>query len=161
VTERRATSVSLLLPHCALRASLRRVAGTITPYLAYEDTNAAIEFLSSAFGFRERLRYEDEGKVTHAELELGGDSVFLGFPGPDYRNPKRLGGSTVSVHVYVDDVDAHYAHAKAAGAEITAEPTDEEYGDRRYDAVDPEGHRWHFAQRLREVAPEDWGAQTA
>jgi len=65
------------------------------------------------------------------------------------------------VCVEVDDVDAHYAHARAAGAEITEEPTDQDYGDRRYTVVDPEGHRWFFFQHLSDVAPTDWGAQAA
>jgi PhnB protein len=134
----------------------------ITPYLLYEDGAAAIEFLTEAFGFREVLRsHSPEGRVWHAELELGGGNVFLGEPGPQYKSPKRLGTTTVGIHVYVDDVDAHYERAKAAGAEIKAEPTDQEYGDRRYSAVDPEGQEWFFAQKLREVAPEEWGATVA
>src|SRR4051812_47877141 len=92
----------------------------ITPYLLYEDTTAAIDFLTRAFGFRELLRFEDEGgTVRHAELQVGDAQVMLGHPGPDYRSPKRLGGHTVLVHVYVDDVDAHCARARAAGTEIT------------------------------------------
>jgi PhnB protein len=74
-------------------------------------------------------------------------------------SPKRGGHTGSQVHVYVDDVDAHYAQAKAAGATIVSEPTDQEYGDRRYDARDPEGHLWNFATRVRDLAPEAWGAQ--
>jgi uncharacterized glyoxalase superfamily protein PhnB len=70
----------------------------------------------------------------------------------------RLGTTTVVVHVYVDDVDAHYERAKAAGAEITQEPADQEYGDRRYTARDVEGHQWFFATRVRDVSPSEWGA---
>ena len=132
---------------------------TITPYLLYEDGAAAMDFLTSAFGFREVLRsHSPEGRVWHAELAYGDSNVFLGEPGRDYKNPKRLGAVTVGIHVYVEDVDAHYERAKAAGAEITEEPADQEYGDRRYAALDPEGHRWFFAQRVRDVAPEEWGA---
>jgi uncharacterized glyoxalase superfamily protein PhnB len=65
---------------------------------------------------------------------------------------------TQLVHAYVDDVDAHCARARAAGAKIEREPADQEYGDRNYGAIDPEGHRWFFAQKLRDVAPEEWGA---
>ena len=68
---------------------------------------------------------------------------------------------TVGAHVYVDGVDAHFEHARAAGAEILAEPADQEYGDRRYAATDPEGHHWFFAQHVRDVDPADWGGTTA
>ena len=133
----------------------------ITPYLLYEDGAAAIEFLTRAFGFRERVRHESpEGRVGHAELVLGDGAVFLGEPGSDYRGPKRLGATTVGLYVYVEDVDSHFARAKTEGAEIRTEPADQEYGDRRYTATDPEGHEWFFAQRVREVAPEEWGAKT-
>ena len=134
---------------------------TITPYLLYEDASAAIDFLTKAFGFRERLRMEDAGRVGHAELELGDGEVYLGQPGGGYKSPKRLGLRTTLIHVYVDDVDAHFERAKAAGAEITDEPADQEYGDRRYSALDPEGIEWFFAQHVREVAPEEYGATVA
>ena len=111
---------------------------TITPYLLYEDGAAAIDFLASAFGFREVLRSESpEGRVWHAELALGDGNVYLGEPGSDYRNPKRSGAMTVGIHVYVDDVDAHFEHARSAGATIRDEPADHEYGDRRYSAEYP------------------------
>jgi uncharacterized glyoxalase superfamily protein PhnB len=120
--------------------------GRIAPYLLYEDAAAAIDFLQSAFGFEEVTRMtDDEGRVNHAELRLGEDSVMLGWPGADYRSPKKADHRSGLVHVYVDDVDAHYEHAKAAGAEIIMEPTDQEYGDRRYDAYDLEGQFWSFS----------------
>jgi uncharacterized glyoxalase superfamily protein PhnB len=72
--------------------------------------------------------------------------------------PDRLGQTTTIVHVYVANVDAHFRHAEASGARITREPADEAYGDRRYDCKDLEGHDWSFAQILRHVAPEEWGA---
>src|SRR5688572_893436 len=85
---------------------------TITPYLLYEDTAAAIDWLSRAFGFEERLRFTDEGgTVTHAELTLGDGAVYLGYPGPDYRSPKRHGTSSHLVHVYVEDIETHHARA--------------------------------------------------
>ena len=136
------------------------MASTITPYLLYEDGAAAMDFIRDAFGFEEVLRSQSpEGRVWHGELRLGDGSVFLGEPGGGYRSPKRLGTTTVGVHVYVDDVDAHHERARAAGAEIVEEPADQEYGDRRYTARDLEGHQWFFAQRVRDVAPEEWGAQ--
>jgi PhnB protein len=135
---------------------------SIVPYVLYKDCDAALDWLANAFGFEEVLRYTGaEGYVTHAEMRLGDARIFMGDPGEHYRNPKELGQDTVGLYVYVDDVDAHFEHAEAAGAEILRSPEDQDYGERRYDAVDPEGHRWYFASRIRETAPADWGATTA
>jgi uncharacterized glyoxalase superfamily protein PhnB len=131
----------------------------VTPYLLYGDVGRALEWLSAAFGFRERLRFaEDDGTITHAEMEVDGGLVMLGDPGPEYKSPNEVGQVTHLVHVYVDDLDAHYERAKQAGATIVSEPKDQEYGDRRYDAKDVEGHLWSFAQYLRDVPAEEWGA---
>jgi uncharacterized glyoxalase superfamily protein PhnB len=128
----------------------------ISSYLLYEDVAAALEWLAQAFGFSERYRLPGpDGTVSHAEIEFGEGVVMLGNPGPDYRNPKRIGQVTQQLYVYVDDVDKHFEHARAAGATILAEPEDQFYGDRRYGAEDPEGHHWYFAQHVRDVAPED------
>ena len=135
---------------------------TITPYLLYEDCDAALDFLSRAFGFEEVLRYQGAGGyVNHAEMRLGDDVIYMGDPGDAYRNPGRLGAATVLIGVDgIDDLDGLCERARAAGAQITQEPTDQEYGERRFDAVDPEGHRWHFSKPIADVAPEDWGATT-
>jgi uncharacterized glyoxalase superfamily protein PhnB len=131
----------------------------ITPYLLYEDVGEALDWLAKAFGFRERLRVPGpDGVITHAEMDLHGAGIMLGHPGPDYRSPKRLGQATQLVHVYVDDVDDHFERAREAGATILAEPKDQEYGDRRYDAEDLEGHVWSFAEHVRDVSSADWGA---
>ena len=128
----------------------------VTPYLYYQDVAAALRFLADAFGFRDKLRMPgSDGKIAHAEMTLGDGLVMMGCPGADYRNPKRLGQTTQSLYVYVDDVDAHCARAKKAGAKIINEPEDQFYGDRRYGAEDPEGHHWFFATHVRDVAPED------
>jgi uncharacterized glyoxalase superfamily protein PhnB len=134
----------------------------VTPYLLYEDVAAALTWLEEAFGFRERLRLPaQDGTVTHAEMTIGDDGVLmLGNPGPDHRDPRRAGGASALVYVMVDDVDAHAQRARAAGATIVREPQDEVYGDRRYDVEDLAGHTWSFAQQLREVPPEEWGATT-
>ena|SRR6266566_2424155 len=131
----------------------------ICPYLLYADGAAAIDFITRGFGFRERMRMPDEtGRVTHAELELDGGVVMLGQPGEDFETPKQLGRDTSLVHVYVDDVDAHFRRAKEAGAEVTREPEDQPYGDRNYAAKDPEGHDWFFSQHVRDVPPAEFGA---
>ena len=135
---------------------------TITPYLLYEDAGAAIEFLVEAFGFTERLRFTDEdGRVTHAELSLGDGSIMLGAPGGDFRSPKRSGPApSALVHVYVEDVDTHFAHARDAGATILSEPEDKPYGDRSYGVEDPEGQLVLLPARPRGRA-RGVGAQTA
>jgi len=129
----------------------------VTPYLYYEDVDAALDWLARAFGFRERVRMPGpDGKAAHAEMEVGsGGLVMLGRPGPAYRNPKRLGQPTQNVYVYVDGVDEHCRRAKAAGAAVLQEPADQFYGDRRYGVTDPEGHEWYFAEHVRDVSPEE------
>jgi uncharacterized glyoxalase superfamily protein PhnB len=128
----------------------------ITPYLLYEDVGTAIDWLARAFGFRERMRLAGaNGAIAHAEMQRDDGVIMMGHPGPQYRNPKRLGQVTQTVHVYVDDVDKHFAQARQAGAKIIDEPADQFYGDRRYAAEDPEGHVWYFAQHVSDVAPED------
>ena len=135
---------------------------TITPYLLYEDVDAALDFLSRAFGFEEVLRYAGgEGYVNHAEMRVGDGKIYLGDPGDRYQNPKRVGHETVGIYVIVDDVDATFERARGAGAEIREEPVDQEYGERRFTALDPEGHCWFFAQPTRDVAPKEWGAVPA
>ncbi len=130
---------------------------TITPYLLYRDGAAAIEYLTRTLGFEEVVRFESpEGRVGHAELSLGDGHVYLGEPGDDYRSPNDLEAVTVLIHVYVDDVDAHYARAKEAGAPLEAEPEDRPYGDRSNRTTDPEGHRWFIAQHVRDVPVEEW-----
>jgi PhnB protein len=128
----------------------------ITPYLLYEDVAGALEWLTRAFGFRERMRIPGpDGKVGHAEMELADGIIMMGCPGPQYQNPKRVGHVTQNLYVYVDDVDKHFEKAKKEGATILEEPKDQFYGDRRYGAVDLEGHHWYFAQHVRDVALED------
>jgi PhnB protein len=134
----------------------------VMPYLYYEDNGGALDFLTRAFGFEEKYRMTDEqGRIVHAEVSVGDGVVMLGTPGPDYRNPKRLGSSTQSVYVYVDDVDAHFSAAKDAGATIVQELEDKFYGDRSYGAEDPEGHVWYFGTHVRDVTPEEMDAAHA
>ena len=119
---------------------------SVSPYLLYNDVDAAIDWLGRAFGLSADTRMPGpDGKTSHAEMYAGEGLVMMGCPGNGYRNPKHLGGVTVLVFVGVTDVDAHYARAKAAGAEIVSELENKPYG-RTYAAKDPEGHQWHFAQ---------------
>ncbi len=124
----------------------------VCPYLLYEDCATMLDWLSGAFGFVERERLVDAaGDVNHAELWADDAVVLLGDPGPDYRNPKRSGVCSSMIYMYVDDVYAHHDRAVAAGAVIVEAPTDQAYGDRRYMAEDPEGHKWAFAQHVRNI----------
>ena len=133
----------------------------ITPYLLYEDVDAALKFLSKAFGFKtsgDQFRGED-GKTTHASMQLGDDMIMMGCPGPKYKNPKRLGQATQNLYIDISGVDAHFARAKKAGAKILEEPADQVYGQRRYGAEDPEGHRWYFAQDIPKRAAKTRAAK--
>ena len=119
----------------------------VRPYLAYSDAPAAIEFLCKAFGFEERSRYPmPDGRVGHAELGYGDASIYLAsvYGELGFASPRELPGIHCQMHCMVDDVDAHYERALAAGATVVAEPA-EDHGLRSYRAVDPEGHRWIFA----------------
>lgn len=131
----------------------------VVPMIAYEDGNAAMDWLIDAFGFVEaERRVADDGRLAHGELDAGGSIIMLATPTPDYEGPKhhrehcqaaRKWSSVPyiidGVLVQVEDVDAHFAHAKAAGARILSEPEDSPDG-RRYRVEDLEGHRWMFMQ---------------
>lgn len=136
----------------------------ISASVFYDDPRAAIDWLCRAFGFEVRLKVEgDDGSIAHSELTFGEGLVMVGGTkgGKEpwqamYRSPGKLDGGTVTsaLAIFVDDVDAHHAHAVAAGAKIMREPTTSDYGDdywtdRSYGALDPEGHLWWFMQRLR------------
>jgi uncharacterized glyoxalase superfamily protein PhnB len=125
------------------------MAQQVTPYLLYEDGEAAIEFVTRAFGFHEVDRSIGGAGGLHAELEVepGGGRVYLGQPPSGFRNPSDVGRTSL-VHILVDDADAHYERAKAAGARIIEEPNDLPFGHRRYGCTDPQGHEWYFAQPI-------------
>jgi uncharacterized glyoxalase superfamily protein PhnB len=124
----------------------------IFPMLAYQDAPAAIDFLCNAFGFVEQWRMEGEGgTIGHAELDLEGEVVMLASAWRDggMATPNELGGVHCQLRCIVEDVDAHWRQAREAGAIIIGEPTDQEYGERVYRAMDPEGHRWIFATPIK------------
>jgi uncharacterized glyoxalase superfamily protein PhnB len=128
----------------------------ITPHLFYDDVGTAVDWLSNAFGFPVRLRMtDDKGKVVHGELEVGPDSlVMIGLTeeNPDWESPRTFGGKvTQRLYIFVDDVDGHYERAKKGGAIIHREIGDQFWGDRCYECIDPEGHRWKFAQHIFDV----------
>jgi uncharacterized glyoxalase superfamily protein PhnB len=125
----------------------------VVPVLVYPDVRAAVEWLSAAFGFAERLRI---GESHRSQLNAGEGAVIVADVRRD-RRPPRDGEVTHLVMVRVDDVDAHCARAHEHGARILMEPTDFEYGERQYAAADPWGHEWTFSQTLEDVDPGRWG----
>lgn len=133
----------------------------IIPYLSYKNAKSAIDFLAKAFGFEVRMVMPGPGEsVMHAELGLGDSVVYLGTP--DGYEPRRaLASRNAAVLVYVDDVDAHCARAREAGAKIEREPEDMFYGDRVYNATDREGQMWFFHTHVRDVSPEEMEAAIA
>lgn len=116
------------------------------PYLVYTDAPAALAFLAKAFGFEERMRYPmPDGRIGHAELEYQGSFLYLAsaYEELGLLSPQKLAGLHCQVVCKVDDLDAHFERARAAGATIATEPADQ-HGMRAYRAVDQEGHRWMF-----------------
>jgi PhnB protein len=131
---------------------------TITPYLAVDGAAEAIEYYKKAFGAKERGRMEvPGGKIGHAELEIGDSLVMLSDALPQFstRSPKELGGTSVSVHMYVEDVDAVVKQAIEAGATVTAEVADQFWGDRFGLVQDPFGHQWTISTHVEDVPPEE------
>jgi uncharacterized glyoxalase superfamily protein PhnB len=116
--------------------------------LVYDDEAAAIRWLEAVFGFVEVDRKVAPGGSILAWLELSGDVVMISRSGFGLESPRRVGGISHKINVYVDDVTAHHAVAKAGGAQIARPLEDTPYGERRYEAFDLEGHRWHFTQRI-------------
>jgi uncharacterized glyoxalase superfamily protein PhnB len=120
----------------------------IVPNLHYRDPQAALQWLATAFGFEEVMVVRsDAGEIAHAELRFGDGYLFVGGPGRDglaMGSPRDLGGTSVDLCLYVREVDAHYARAVAAGAEVVYPVADTSYGSRGYTVRDPEGHLWTF-----------------
>jgi PhnB protein len=131
---------------------------TVTPYLAVEDATEAIEYYTKAFDAKERVRMETpDGKVGHAELEIGDSLVMLSdpFPQASTKPPNELGGTSVSVFIYVENVDAVVKQAVDAGAMVTMEVADQFWGDRFGSVKDPFGHLWSIATHVEDVPPKE------
>jgi uncharacterized glyoxalase superfamily protein PhnB len=127
----------------------------IYPRLAYRNELAAVDYLSRVFQFREHreARMEFDGNYL-CWLRVGTGVVMLGRANADVHHiysPLDAGSTTVMMNVYVHDIDSHYAHAVAEGADVTMELADAFFGERRYEATDLEGHRWHFAERFDDI----------
>lgn len=131
---------------------------TATPYLAVDDAEEALEYYKKAFGAKERGRMEaPDGKIGHAEIQIGDSLVMLSdpFPQASTRTPKELGGTTASVFLYVENVDAFVQRAVDAGATVSMEVADQFWGDRFGTITDPFGHSWSVATHIEDVPPEE------
>ena len=139
--------------------------GAATPYLCVDGAAKAIEFYAQAFGATELMRLEDpkDGRIGHAEIKIGDAVIMLAdeYPEMQILSPRTLGGSPVTIHVYVEDVDALFGRAAAAGATVTRSVADQFYGDRAGRLTDPFGHVWAFATHIEDVAADDLRARYA
>jgi uncharacterized glyoxalase superfamily protein PhnB len=131
----------------------------LTSALVYQDPRAALAWLERAFGFEVAMLIEDaDGVLGHSEMRHGESLIMIGNEWTDaHRSPQSLGGKTTqTVHIEItEDVDAHCARARAAGAEILMEPADQFYGARTYRCRDPEGHIWTIGQTVEDVSAEE------
>ena len=130
----------------------------VTPYLIVDGAARAIDFYSSVLGASERMRMPaPDGRIGHAELQLGDSIIMLAdeHPEMDVRGPAAFGGTPVSLHVYVEDVDAVFERAVEAGARASRPVEDRFYGDRSGQFEDPFGHRWDVSTHVEDVPPEE------
>jgi PhnB protein len=131
---------------------------TVTPYLIIEGAAEAIEFYKQAFGAKELFRFPaPEGKIGHAEIKVGDSPIMLADAYPDmgYKGPKSLGGSPVSLMIYVENVDTVFNQAVQAGATVKEAVSDKFYGDRIGSLIDPFGHVWHVSTHKEDVSFEE------
>ena len=136
----------------------------VTPYLCIDGASAAIEFYGEVFAAAERVRMPAPGgKVGHAELQIGDSVVMLSdeFPETGARSPKAIGGTPVTMSVYVEDVDAVFDRALQRGATAVSPVQDQFYGDRSGLFEDPFGHRWNVATHIEDVPPEEMARRAA
>ncbi|WP_035840487.1 VOC family protein [Kitasatospora azatica] len=135
----------------------------VSPYLFVDGAAAAIEFYTSVLGARQRgdRMTGPDGRIGHAELQLGDSVLMLAdeFPAVGAVGPKTVGGSPVLLNVYVEDVDAVFARALAAGAKELRPLADQFYGDRSGSFEDPWGHRWSVATHVEDVSPQEMAAR--
>jgi PhnB protein len=136
----------------------------VSPSLSVEGADAAITFYTGVLGATERLRMPTpDGKIAHAELQFGDSVVMLSdeMPEMDARSPKAVGGTPVTMFVYVEDVDAVFDRATKAGAKVLRPVEDQFYGDRTGTFEDPFGHRWSIATHVEDVSPEEMNKRMA
>ena len=130
---------------------------SVTPYLIVDDAKAAIDFYTRAFGATEKFRLPMGDKIGHAEIKIGDSFVMLAdeFPEMGHLGPKARGGTTVSLLIYVEDVDSAFKTAIEAGAKVERAVEDQFWGDRMGALTDPFGHKWSLATTVEEVDPQE------
>ena len=131
---------------------------TVTPYLMFSGASAAIEFYKKALGASEVLRMDEpSGRIHHAEIKIGDSHIMLADEHPEVQalSPKTIGGSPVSMHVYVEDVDAAVDRAVKAGAKLVRPVADQFYGDRTGGIEDPFGYRWFIATHKEDLTMDE------
>ena len=136
----------------------------VTPYLVLDGASDAIDFYTEVLGFSERMRMPGpDGRIGHAELRLGDSVLMLADENPEMgaRGPRSVGGTPVTIFVYVDDVDGVFERAVQAGAKQLEAVEDRFYGDRSGQLEDPFGHRWSLATHIEDVAPEEMSRRAA
>jgi PhnB protein len=136
----------------------------VTPYLIVNGASDAIAFYGKVLGAQERMRMPDPaGGIGHAELTLGDSVIMLADEHPEmgFQGPKTIGGTPVTISVYVDDVDATFSEAVQSGATVVRELENQFYGDRSGQFEDPFGHRWNIATHVEDVPPEEMGKRAA
>lgn len=137
----------------------------VTPHLTIDGAAEAIEFYKDVLGARERMRMAmPDGTVVHAEVEIGDSVIMIGEPNVPTAldpSPKALGGSPVSLFVYVEDVDDVFQRAVKHGAKAVSEPEEHFYGDRVATFDDPHGHRWNVGTHVEDIAPEEMERRAA
>jgi uncharacterized glyoxalase superfamily protein PhnB len=134
----------------------------VLPHIVYQDVAEALAWLTRAFGFTEHYRYgESDGRIQGAQMHLGETWIMLRSVRSGEASPAQVGHQTQSLTVFVEDVDAHFDRARAAGARIVEELHETLYGERQYGAEDLDGHSWLFSKHARDVSPDEWGAKIA
>ena len=131
---------------------------SVTPYLIVDGGARALDFYAKALGAKEFVRMPaPDGRIGHAEMRVGDSVIMLADENPEMHalGPKSVGGTPVSLMVYVDDVDKVFARAVAAGATVERPVANQFYGDRTGGIVDPFGHRWYLATHVEDVSPEE------
>lgn len=130
---------------------------TVIPVLVYPDVRAAVTWLTTAFGFAERVRI---GEAHRSQMRIGDDGSVIVADVRGEQQPPQPGVVTHVIKVRVPDVAAQFERARACGARVLEEPTEQEYGELECTVEDLAGHRWQFTQTVRDVAPEEWGGET-
>jgi uncharacterized glyoxalase superfamily protein PhnB len=134
---------------------------TILPHIAYQNVALALQWLTKVFGFIEHYRYGEPDAPQGAQMYLGDAWIMLNTVRPGRASPAQIGHQTQCLTIFVEDVDAQFETAKAAGAKIVEDLHATVYGERQFGVEDLDGHLWIFSRHVRDVSPDEWGAKRA